>query len=205
MAANPPAGLRAWSGIVLGGLALVVAAAGWVSARETSAQLTRLEDRIASIEQTQTTRRAIVGAAGEARKKRLQRRAEAKARRAKAPVRERPSPEVRQQKLRKEVTAHVEAFATERGLDAETVEEVLVELETRNDAVRAVFQDLATGAVSTDQAREEVQWVRDDSADALRTLLGDELHDALEEHLAERSPRRRRAAMNRPGPEGAAD
>ncbi|MEM6930733.1 MAG: hypothetical protein AAF602_27615, partial [Myxococcota bacterium] len=96
MASNPPPGLRAWSGVLLGGLALVVAVAGFVTARQTSDELTRLEDRIASVEQKQTSRRAIAGAAGEARKKRLQRRAETKARRAKSPSRERTSPEVRQ-------------------------------------------------------------------------------------------------------------
>ncbi len=179
-----------WAGPVLGGLALVVAVAGLASNWRTTGRLTQLEQRV---EATAQAPKARSSAAPE--KRRSRRRPDA--RRPKASARDRPTPEQRQQRLREEVTAHVESFATDHELDEPTVAGVLGELEARNEAVRAVFQDLSGGVVSAEQAREEVQWVRDDSANRLREILGDELYDELDRHLSNRSSRRRRAATSR--------
>ncbi|MEN0062688.1 MAG: hypothetical protein AAGA48_11095 [Myxococcota bacterium] len=199
-----PGWLRAWSGPVLGGLALVVAITGLVSGQRTHHRLEQLEARLVQVSRVASTepstRRVTTERPGGRTTQRVRRRAEGKmARRkgAEAGPKERKSPAERQRQIREEVTATIEAFGMDRGMDDATVGRVLGELEARNDAVRAVFQDLAAGAVSAEQAREEVQWVRDESATSLRDLLGDDLYEALDRHLAERSPRRRRAAMTR--------
>jgi len=184
-------------GPTLAALALVVALLGvagsqWSSWR-LSARMDRIEHRLVAVAKARDVR-APDGPRRPGRARRPNGKGGGRARKA---ARARKAPVERQERVREEVTASIEGFATERGLDDATVGHVLGELEARNDAVRAVFQDLAAGAVSVEQAREEVQWVRDESADALRELLGDELYDALDAHLAERSPRRRRAAVSK--------
>ena len=192
-------GIWGWSGPVLGGIALVVAVGGLVSARWTAQEMAervgRLEGRLGALAEAK-------GAGPPAtfeglRRLGSRRRPEGKGprRSSKAPAKAWPNPEGRQQRVRDGVTGRVEGFASEHGLDDAMVGKVLGELEARNDSVRAVFRDLAAGTISAEEAREEVQWVRDGSADTLRVLLGDEIYDALDARLAGRSSLRRRAAL----------
>lgn len=194
----------AWLGPILGGLALVVALAGFMTAQRTQGRIDALEERVTEVAKA-TEARSRFAKALEARTARASDRSARTPRRT-PPARrrggnaarkgdDRPTPGERKQRVRKEMTQTVEDFGTERGLDDAMVGEVLGELEARGDAVRAVLQDLAAGAVSADQAREEVQWVRDESAQSLRDLLGEDLYVELDRHLAENAPRRRRAAL----------
>jgi hypothetical protein len=87
------------------------------------------------------------------------------------------------EQARAELTAEVEAFAMDEGLDSETVGLILGLLEARSDAFHTVREDVRSGALNLADARRELEAEKEATDAELRVILGDDLFQVFDERM----------------------
>ncbi len=95
-------------------------------------------------------------------------------------------------RVQEALDAQLEAWAEGEGVDAATLGRVKDEMQRRGELFRSLRQDVRDGALTFAEARDEIEASREESDAALRSVLGPDRFDSLQETVISR--------MSPPGP-----